>query len=236
MNVNTELIAPGRCTCCGHKVTTWSPQQICDALHAWADAHDGFPPNSGDWRKGTPEHPACSTVQEIFGSWDNGLTAAGLKKRARGSRHGWTRDTAAEAMLDWLLLNGRWPTYREWYTPGLGEHPHAAIVIRLFGSWNKGKRYAGWDGQGRRNPKPADFADNPVAVCVGCGGDVESAETLGCRTCWDRKHTRELRAAQKNGLALGVVESPNPTGDSDAEADGNAVLPGQSVNHVAQAA
>lgn len=222
--VDPNYIIPGRCLHCGHKITTWSPQQVVDALHVWVGANDGLAPTSSDWREGTPEHPACSTVQDIFGSWDNGLKAAGIKARARGARNGWTQDLVADAMLDWLLQNGRWPTYRDWYRPGLGAHPHAAVAVRLFGTWNAAKRYAGWDGVERRTPKPADFTVPPdVFRCAGCGGD-EYSETIGCNSCWDRKRTRAVRAAAKNGTSLSVVESPLTPGDSDAASPGGQAL------------
>lgn len=62
----------------------WSNDQIIDLIRAWADEH-GDPPSARDfWR--LDDYPSHNVVIRRFGSWSNGIRAAGLDPRSRGQR------------------------------------------------------------------------------------------------------------------------------------------------------
>jgi DNA invertase Pin-like site-specific DNA recombinase len=55
----------------------WDDAEIISALQVWAATH-GYPPGHADWHHGNMDHPGKTTVCNHFGSWQAGLTAAGL--------------------------------------------------------------------------------------------------------------------------------------------------------------
>jgi hypothetical protein len=133
-----SFVAPGRCSCCGHKVAAWTPETIFNAFHAWVATH-GRVPTATDWASGVAGHPAQSTVVTMFGSWNNAVSAVGLGERARMDREPvWTRRMIADAMLDHVAREGRWPTWRDW-AKAKGrrnrDRPASWSVVRQFGSW-----------------------------------------------------------------------------------------------------
>jgi DNA-binding CsgD family transcriptional regulator len=146
-----DFVVPGRCGCCGHVTPTWTPQTIVDAARAWHREH-GRSPSQRDWPKGGYGHPGKDAVYDVFGAWSTMLKAAGLPPAPLGGPRGqlrWTKDAIADAMLDWLLKHGRWPTVKEWEKAS-EDHPCVATIYRVLGSWAAAKRAAGWDGQVRR--------------------------------------------------------------------------------------
>jgi hypothetical protein len=60
----------------------WSRPRIVASIRAWASLH-GRPPLLDEWRKAAPNRPCVSTVKRRFGSWNNGITAAGFVPRDR---------------------------------------------------------------------------------------------------------------------------------------------------------
>ena len=176
----------------------WTEWRIIAAFQRWEAKH-GEPPRARDWARGVPEYPAKSTVEKVFGSWNAGLVAAGFPPRraqAPGRWKAWDKEMVAEAFLDFLLREGRWPTStdcgvtrRSERTPGHAVGlPDWRTVARIFGSFNEGKRYAGWDGRDPRSKRlPA-----VVNGCSGCGAAYE-AKTEGCGVCWERHRNRARR-------------------------------------------
>lgn len=56
----------------------WTEEKIIEAIRAWAASHDGVPPTSTEWLRAGDGHPAATTVGERFGSWAQGIEAAGF--------------------------------------------------------------------------------------------------------------------------------------------------------------
>jgi hypothetical protein len=54
----------------------WAPEQARERLPAWAREH-GRPPTSAD-AQADPDLPALKTCQQLYGSWNAALRAAGL--------------------------------------------------------------------------------------------------------------------------------------------------------------
>jgi transcriptional regulator with XRE-family HTH domain len=75
-----------RCSACSdryrHDQRHWTPDQIVAVLQQWAEEL-GAPPSATLALRGGALVP-CAVVQREFGSWSNGLRAAGLAARARG--------------------------------------------------------------------------------------------------------------------------------------------------------
>lgn len=140
-----HYVVGGRCPTCGHVGNLWPPAAIIEAAQRWEEKH-GKPPRAAQWSAGTPEHPAKTTVVQVFGRWNTMIAAAGFNVYHKGQREYWTRDEMAAVMLDHLLREGRWPGYRQWQvTRKDGEdRPSASSVVRKFGSWDAAKRYAGF--------------------------------------------------------------------------------------------
>lgn len=161
----------------------WTAEKILDTLRAFGAEH-GRPPYADEWRAATPTTPNAFTLARRFGSWNAALEAAGLTPRRAGSPVRWTKDAIANAMLDWLLVNGRWPTCKDW-APGTAneKHPTQSTVLRRFGTWKAAKRYAGWSPESRVKLRVVN------AQCAGCGADMD-CRTIGCKTCWDRHRRR----------------------------------------------
>lgn len=66
----------------------WDRESICAALLDWTLAH-GHPPIALDWRYAGERYPTAKTVREVFGSWNAGKAAAGIREVhvARGGRN-----------------------------------------------------------------------------------------------------------------------------------------------------
>lgn len=60
----------------------WTREQVLAALREWGDDHGGIPPREIDTRPGhdgNGQLPQQGTVKRLFGSWNDGLLAAGYK-------------------------------------------------------------------------------------------------------------------------------------------------------------
>lgn len=165
-----QHIQPGRCKCCGHKIITWSPRKIVQAARAFT-LENGRVPGAPDWKVGTADHPAQTSVCNMFGSWNRMLAAAGLEERSRFERPAiWTREMVRDALLDHLAAHGRWPKWRDWCTgkPGGRDsltRPSSFTVRKLFGSWSAAIAFA----SGETDPSlPGNghLKDSPVVAPV----------------------------------------------------------------------
>ena len=105
-----------------------------------------------DWRRASYSHPAATIAQKRFGSWTAFLTAGGTKPGA-GSRSAkkhdrfapwWTKQRVADAMVDFAVREGRWPTRVDWKRADPDGRWPAAIQVRMiFGGWLKAQVWAG---------------------------------------------------------------------------------------------
>ena len=64
--------------------TLWTKETIAMHIRAFVDEH-GRPPTMKEWEKAGP-HPAPRTVKLHFGSWVQGMLAAGVPPRPHGAR------------------------------------------------------------------------------------------------------------------------------------------------------
>lgn len=81
---NGTSVPSPRCPRCAQR--KWTPELIAEAIQRWDEQH-GHPPSARDWRDGhNPGYPTLHTVQRLFGSWANGIEAAGFPRPARGVR------------------------------------------------------------------------------------------------------------------------------------------------------
>ncbi len=60
-----------------------TPSSVLDAMWQWNQDH-GKPPSAIEWAKAGPGHPTSTTVQKLFGSWNNAIYAAGFEPIPRG--------------------------------------------------------------------------------------------------------------------------------------------------------
>lgn len=111
----------------------WEPAAIQTALQRWAK-ENGRPPTSRDWQSPDPtgHRPTTEYVRHACGSWAAAVSSAGLAP----ARRGWTKEQALTALRTWTLAHGRPPHRNDWRHAAL-EHPQAATVVQLFGSWKQ---------------------------------------------------------------------------------------------------
>ena len=87
---------------------------MIDAMRAWA-REEGAAPTSGDWTPASdpalkwarefPRWPSNVTVKTLFGSWREGVAAAGLQPRRRR----WDRTSIRAALQRFAAVHGRAP-------------------------------------------------------------------------------------------------------------------------------
>jgi hypothetical protein len=117
----------------------WEPEQARERLAAWPRAH-GRPPTSAD-AQADPDLPALKTCQQLFGSWNAALRAAGLTP---GREAHWSEERVRASLGDWA----RWhrqhgraepsaASYQQWAARQPAAVPSASSIRRRFGgSWN----------------------------------------------------------------------------------------------------
>lgn len=69
----------------GGRMTAWSKEEIIAAIQKWAREH-GRPPTANEWTKRIIGYPSASTVAKHFGSWAEGIEAAGFPRPVRGGQ------------------------------------------------------------------------------------------------------------------------------------------------------
>lgn len=155
----------------------WTPERMIADLKRWNLIY-GRPPKAQEWLQlppsgGDREWPNVESLQREFGSWSNGLRAAGFEPRVSYERtpewkekvSKWPRETILQSLRDWAEEHGRPPTSTEWRYAG-DDRPSYSCVFKRFGSWNKALREAGLStlapGQQRAKPLRA-VPDKPYA-------------------------------------------------------------------------
>ncbi|WP_217923746.1 homing endonuclease associated repeat-containing protein [Miltoncostaea oceani] len=124
----------------------WSRAMVIDAMKAWAAEH-GHAPSTGDWSHACPNrtHPSFATTIRVFGTWLEGIRAAGLEPVAAGRRRRWTRETIIAALKGHQAEHGRPPRSAEWSHAAADptSRPQIAAVRATFGSWGAALEAAG---------------------------------------------------------------------------------------------
>lgn len=111
----------------------WTPEEVIDALRAWAVRH-GHPPTAVEWHCASPVNPTAQTAAKPFGSWPNALLAAGLSIKRR---HRWERGDILDAIRAWTAEHGRAPERADWHgSDPYGRYPSTGTVHAHFGSWS----------------------------------------------------------------------------------------------------
>jgi hypothetical protein len=121
----------------------WTAEQIVAAIRRWAAEHGGRPPTYEQWEQGDPRsrRPTSLTVRNRFGSWAEGIRAAGYSP-PRPARSHWTAATIVDALQTWAAEHGRTPARRDWHLAAPGR-PTAKIVSARMGSWSAALAAAG---------------------------------------------------------------------------------------------
>ena len=116
-------------------------QRLRQEQHPWPSAttvvwYQGSwrAPYAREWHYRPSQLPGVGAVIGHFGSWGDGLRAAGLRSAQEKNR--WTQAATLEAVRADAARRGRSPRADDWPRSTAG-HPSAAIAGRLFGSWNK---------------------------------------------------------------------------------------------------
>jgi hypothetical protein len=115
------------------KPAAFSEQEVIAALIADADRL-GRAPYVREWHRRPQQLPGVGAVIGHFGSWTDGLRAAGLRSPQEKNR--WTQAATLHAARTDAARRGRPPRAGEWPRSTV-SHPSAAIAGRLFGWWNK---------------------------------------------------------------------------------------------------
>lgn len=61
----------------------WTTAECIRAIQTWTRVY-GSPPTSQDWSRGSADHPTADIVKRRFGSWGDGIVAAGFERPGRG--------------------------------------------------------------------------------------------------------------------------------------------------------
>lgn len=126
----------------------WSQPTVVYAFELWHRRHLRAP-TAKEWSRAGGDHPSMATVRRVFGSWNAGVRAAGLRARGQGEkrpapgRGRWTEEAIANAIRRWHAEHGRPPLLEDWRRGGR-DHPSATTVQRRFGSWNAAIEAAGF--------------------------------------------------------------------------------------------
>ena len=68
----------------------WTRPLIVYAIDLWHRTHLEAP-TQDDWERAGQDHPCRLTVIREFGTWNNAISAAGLRPRPRGRNRRWSR-------------------------------------------------------------------------------------------------------------------------------------------------
>jgi hypothetical protein len=128
----------------------WSKATVIYSFELWHRRHLQAP-TAKEWCRAGHDHPSMATVRRVFGSWNAGVRASGLRARGRGEKRAstrdanvrWTHDSILVAISHWQAEHGRPPLLEEWRR-GDGSHPSTTTVQRRFGSWNAAIEAAGF--------------------------------------------------------------------------------------------
>jgi transcriptional regulator with XRE-family HTH domain len=107
---NGRALAPKFCKECTatirHDLRRWTQEAIIGAIQLFARRH-GRPPSASEWLYGPrlPCYPPVSVVQREFGSWANGIVAAGFPRNSPGSyeRTARTKEIASQSMREYWM-------------------------------------------------------------------------------------------------------------------------------------
>ena len=125
---------------------SWSAVEIIDAIRVFAE-QEGRAPTGRDWSS-LPEsdhlRPTTTAVVKCFGSWNDGLAAAGFAPHRRD----WSREEIVAALRESAQRHGKLPRASDWTRtslPGELAHPSWATVVDHFGGWDEALRAAGFE-------------------------------------------------------------------------------------------
>lgn len=193
----------------------WPAKRVVEACRLFFE-RNGRTPRTRDWLLPHPDYPHTDLARNRFGSWNGMLLASGFEPRGKHPPRVWSREKVADAFLDFLGREGRWPTVRDCDSGCIASGmPHRATVYKLFGRWSAAKKFAGWNGFRR---------------CSGCGCGM-SVYASGCRQCHARRYWRERRKV----LKIASAGLPRVQASARASAPGGGV-PFVSTREAAQAA
>jgi DNA-binding CsgD family transcriptional regulator len=150
------VITADRCPRCAARRANrpyWTRRQVVDAMRAWT-AEEGRVPTTVDWTptadrwrkwaRDYPRWPSYDTVRTLYGSWRNGIEAAGLRVRTRR----WRGEDVVAALRGFAATHGRSPTQAD--LERFEELPSPATVRAHLGSLRAALERAGLGVRRRR--------------------------------------------------------------------------------------
>ncbi len=131
----------------------WTHDRCIAAVREHVSEH-GRIPRAIDWKRAAPSHPCQSTFVIRFGTWNNGIRAAGFAPHEpwNTTPRYWSRARVIFAIRAWATSHGRPPRTRDWFHAA-PEHPNAVTVRRVCGSFNAAVRTAGFIPFPARRPR-----------------------------------------------------------------------------------
>lgn len=145
---NGPNLAPRFCALCAATAYAkenrrWTRERVIQAIHEWAQEHDGIPPTASQWRRSSLDgrFPALSSVYKSqrrinnspFDSWASAIEAAGFKRPREGKKRtdksDWSRELVLSE-LERLSIDG--------IAPSTVEHQRLQQAAKYyFGSWRR---------------------------------------------------------------------------------------------------
>jgi Homing endonuclease associated repeat/Homeodomain-like domain len=149
-----------------HGRRKWTRERIIADIQRWNEIY-GEPPKSqqwllevrGDGTLNSRPWPHVNSVQKEFGSWSNGLEAAGFKRRInyertpewKAKRTKWSKEKIVQKIRQFHDEHGRAPRYGDWYN-ATEETPSHTTVSKRFGTFAAAIREAGLEPAPRKWP------------------------------------------------------------------------------------
>lgn len=112
--------------------TIYTKEDIILAIRNFYNEYNRIPMQK-DFVK-NPNYPGKNTVVRFFGTWNNGILAAGLKTSD------WSDEDLISALVNFYKDNGQVPAYNNF----VGNFPSARTIETRFGSWNNAMEKAGF--------------------------------------------------------------------------------------------
>lgn len=139
--------------------TYWTRELIIERIQQWAEEHDGRQPTANEWfekfpldENGHRPWPPTATVVRLFGSWSEGIEAAGFKplkssprtkeRHHQHKRPVWDREQIIAEIQKWHAEHRLPPTKNDWEQDKNYTDPNR--VVRTFGTWGNAIREAGF--------------------------------------------------------------------------------------------
>ena len=135
---NNALVAAGFTI---NKVSSLSQEDVLLSIKEYVHIFNDIPFYQSF--QNNKDFPSASSVERLFGSWNNAILAAGFLPRQENKS--WSKDECIKAIQLFNEENNRPPRSLD-FIKSNSKFPNYTTIMNKFGSWNKGIEAAGFVG------------------------------------------------------------------------------------------